>query len=48
VIARKQLHKQHVIAIEKNNCKKQVKSAIAKNQFKKKVPCHDTVRLRLA
>jgi hypothetical protein len=36
VIARKQLHKQHVIAIEKNNCKKQVKSAIAKNQFKKK------------
>jgi hypothetical protein len=32
---------------KKNRCKKQVKSAIAKNQFKKS-SSHDTVRLRLS
>jgi hypothetical protein len=35
---KKKLQKQHVTAIAKNSCKKkQVKSVIAKSQFKKKL-----------
>jgi hypothetical protein len=35
LIAKKQLQKQHVIAIAKKQLQKHVKSVIAKNQFKK-------------